>query len=121
VLFGFCRDIDALKELGLPFFSLGACPKVGTKNQVGEIGGALTIDGVTIHEGDYVIGDGDGIVFLSGDELTNALPRAITIMEKEKFGLEQMTKNNATINDVFNFREHYEKLLSGENSALTLL
>lgn len=119
VLFGFCRDSDSIKELGIPFFAMGTNPKAGTKIYPGIIGCELNIDSVSINEGDCVIGDSDGIVIMSEEELNDSLPKAITVMEKEKAGQERI-KNGATINDVFNFREHYEKLMSNEKSDLTL-
>jgi len=121
VLFGFCRDSDSIKELGLPFYAKGYRSRVGTKNQIGEIGGVLKIDDVTIIEGDYVIADSDGIVVMSPTEFKDTLPGAIEIMEKENYGLAHISNYGSTINEIFNFREHYEKLLANEKSVLALL
>ncbi|MET3108772.1 4-hydroxy-4-methyl-2-oxoglutarate aldolase [Oxalobacteraceae bacterium GrIS 2.11] len=121
VLFGFCRDSDSIRELGVPFYAMGHRSRVGTKNQIGEIGGVLKIDDVTITEGDYVIGDSDGIVIMSPTEFKDTLPGAIEIMEKENYGLAHISNYGSTINEIFNFREHYEKLLANEKSVLSLL
>ncbi|MET3107963.1 regulator of RNase E activity RraA [Oxalobacteraceae bacterium GrIS 2.11] len=120
VLFGFSRDTDAIKELGLPFFSMGQSPRAGTKCKLGELGCTLQIDDFTISEGEYVIGDADGIVVLSAAELKKYLPAAIEIMEKENSGLNKMRNEGASINQIFNFSEHYDNLLSNVKSELTL-
>ena len=56
------RDSQAVAELGLAVWARGVTPIASSKNGPGAVGGHVEIGGVTVHDGDLVIADADGVV-----------------------------------------------------------
>lgn len=69
VVDGCVRDVDAIRELGLPVFARGVTPAGPYKNGPGVIGGAVAIGGVAVLTGDVVVADADGVVFIPRAQL----------------------------------------------------
>ena len=65
VIDGLVRDKEALCELGLPVFAKGFTPNGPFKDGPGQINTTITCGGVTVHPGDLIIGDEDGVVVVS--------------------------------------------------------
>ena len=66
VIDGCVRDVRLLREIGFPVFSTGLSIK-GTIKDAGArgwINAPLLIAGVTVHPGDLIVGDEDGVVCL---------------------------------------------------------
>jgi regulator of RNase E activity RraA len=59
---GAARDVAALDRLGLPVFASAVTHLGPYKTGSGEVRGPVAMGGVVVHNGDYVIGDADGIV-----------------------------------------------------------
>lgn len=59
---GYVRDIQTTKDFEVGLVAKGTCPKKYIPVQDGEINVPVTIDGVTINEGDYIYVDVDGVV-----------------------------------------------------------
>jgi 4-hydroxy-4-methyl-2-oxoglutarate aldolase len=76
VIDGAVRDTLELAELGLPVFAAGANANGPTKNVAGRVGLPVTVGGVTVHPGDYVCGDADGVVVIERERLESLLPAA---------------------------------------------
>ena len=66
---GCVRDVEILRELPLCIFALGACPKKSSKEDRGEVGVPLKIQGININNGYWVYGDLNGIL-ISKNELS---------------------------------------------------
>lgn len=66
VINGGVRDSARMAKIGFPAFAANVCIRGTDKDPSGRgrIGAAVTIGGVTIHPGDLVIGDEDGVVIL---------------------------------------------------------
>lgn len=76
VVDGAVRDTLELVELGLPVFAAGANPNGPTKNIPGRIGHPVSVGGVTVHPGDFVCGDADGVVVIERERLEALVPAA---------------------------------------------
>jgi 4-hydroxy-4-methyl-2-oxoglutarate aldolase len=76
VIDGAVRDTLELAELGLPVFAAGANANGPTKSVAGRVGLPVTVGGVTVHPGDYVCGDADGVVVIERERLESLLPAA---------------------------------------------
>jgi regulator of RNase E activity RraA len=76
VMDGACRDSIEIDEMDYPVFSVGTNPNGPTKNIGGRIGHPVSIGGVTVHPGDFVIGDGDGVVVVEREKIEALLPLA---------------------------------------------
>lgn len=67
VVDGAVRDKSVLDELGPPVFAVGLCHLGPYKDGPGDLRGPVSIAGVTIHDGDLVVGDEDGIAVIPRD------------------------------------------------------
>ena len=62
VIYGCVRDVDAIAELDLGVHALAAIPQKSNRKGIGEMGLTLYFGGVSIHPGDYIYADNNGIV-----------------------------------------------------------
>ena len=62
VIYGRVRDLHELQREDLGIKALGSCPRKAEKQGRGEVGCDIAIAGVTIHSGDWIIADADGVV-----------------------------------------------------------
>lgn len=76
VVDGYIRDKVGLKELGLPIFSKGFMQRAPIKKNPGEINTVITCAGVTVHPGDLVVGDYDGVTVVPRDMVEAVLEKA---------------------------------------------
>lgn len=83
VMDGACRDSIEIDEMDYPVFSVGTNPNGPTKNIGGRIGHPISIGGVTVHAGDFVIADGDGVVVVEREKIEGLLPLAAKKVKDE--------------------------------------
>jgi len=76
VMDGACRDSLEIDEMDFPVFSVGTNPNGPTKNIAGRIGHPVSIGGVTVRSGDFVVADGDGVVVVEREKIESLLPLA---------------------------------------------
>lgn len=76
VMDGAMRDAVELRELGFPVFSAGFNPNGPTKNIPGRINWPVSCGGVTVHPGDLVVGDADGVVVVERNRVEGLLGEA---------------------------------------------
>ena len=76
VIDGAIRDVAELRELGFPVYASGANPNGPTKATPGRIGWPVSCGGATVHPGDLVVGDDDGIVVIERARVASLLPLA---------------------------------------------
>ena len=68
------RDLWALEKLNFPVFAIGATPADSKgRIDVTTIGQTITINGVKIKNGDYLLGDSDGVVIIPAEALGETL------------------------------------------------
>jgi regulator of RNase E activity RraA len=70
------RDVDAVRELGFPVFAGGVSPLAPRKSHLGRLGGSVSIAGVAIEPGDWLVADGDGVVAIPAAEVDAVLAGA---------------------------------------------
>ena len=80
------RDLDELRELGLPIWARYVRVQGAGKSVPGQIGEPVQVGGVTIRQGDAVVLDADGAVVVEQEcvEVVLAGARARTEREREK-------------------------------------
>jgi len=61
---GALRDAEGIAARGLVAFAAGLCPTPPTRDGGGAVGRAVCLGGVTIHSGDLLVGNGDGVALL---------------------------------------------------------
>ncbi|MEU9624112.1 MULTISPECIES: RraA family protein [unclassified Streptomyces] len=59
---GVIRDLAEVREMGFPVFARGVVPVPGTKKAVGPLNTPVRCGGVSVHAGDIVVADEEGIV-----------------------------------------------------------
>lgn len=73
VIDGAARDAAEIIEMGYPVFAAGTNPNGPTKNVPGRIGHPVSVGGVTVHAGDFIIGDADGVVVVEREKIEGLL------------------------------------------------
>jgi regulator of RNase E activity RraA len=82
---GAFRDIDEARELGLPVYGRAAVP-VTARGRVAEhsFNEPITVAGIAVAPGDYVIADGSGVVFVAAADVDRVLEAAEDIYAREQ-------------------------------------
>ncbi len=80
---GAVRDLDELRELGLPIWARFVRVSGAEKRIRGEIGGTVQVGGATIRQGDAVVLDADGAVVLERERIEEVLSAAQERFERE--------------------------------------
>jgi regulator of RNase E activity RraA len=62
------RDREEIAEMGYPVYSVGTNPNGPTKFVPGRINHPVCVGGVTVHPGDLVIGDDDGVTVVEREK-----------------------------------------------------
>ena len=83
VVDGMMRDLAGLLPVGMPLFCRGITPNSCVRSGPGRVGLPVVAGGVTVHSGDVVIGDRDGIVIIPQTLLDRLLPRIAEILKAE--------------------------------------
>ncbi len=94
VIDGAARDSLEIDEIGFPVFSVGTNPNGPTKLVSGRIGHPVTVGGVTVHAGDFVCGDGDGVVVIERNAIEALLPLAVKKVADEEKRIAQIKQGN---------------------------
>jgi regulator of RNase E activity RraA len=79
-----CRDIDESRELGFPVFARGVVPTTA-RGRIVEVGFncPITVSGITVRPGDWLIADGSGVVFLTQDRVDDIVAQAQQLAARE--------------------------------------
>jgi 4-hydroxy-4-methyl-2-oxoglutarate aldolase len=101
---GGVRDSQAISALGFPVFSASVCIRETEKISLGLINHPLNFDNQTIHPGDLILGDRDGVVVVKREEARDVLKKSLAREEKES-GLKERIKRGETTLDMFGFGE----------------
>src|SRR4051812_3911337 len=80
---GLVRDIEGINQVGMPVFAQGLSPNSPFKDGPGEIGGVISLGGVTIAAGDLLIGDIDGVAVVPRANVRAVGMELEAIAEKE--------------------------------------
>lgn len=83
VLDGLLRDLAEVREAGFPVFARGVIPIPGGKKKLGSLGEAVRVGGVTVHPGDIVVADEEGIVVTPAARQDEILRAALDKLAKE--------------------------------------
>jgi 4-hydroxy-4-methyl-2-oxoglutarate aldolase len=81
---GAVRDVEELRELGLPVWARYVRVRGAEKSVAGTIGEPVEVGGATIHQGDVVVLDADGAVVVERERLDEVLAAARTRAERER-------------------------------------
>ncbi len=105
------RDVEELRELGFPVYSVGANPKGPTKFGPGRINWPISCGGEAINPGDLIVGDADGVVVIEREKAESLLDLAAAKVAEER----------ARIADILAGRNLSPKWLEGSLRAAGVL
>ena len=94
VMDGAARDSLEIDEMDFPVFSVGTNPNGPTKNIGGRIGHPVNCGGVTVHAGDFVIADADGVVVVERAQVAGLIPACHKKVEDEAKRIAQIQQGN---------------------------
>lgn len=118
VIDGFCRDTATLARLDLPVYSRGCVPSApGARSADIVVQQPITVGGITVNPGDLVLGDDDGLVVASADEIAGVLDTAAEIQRRE-VALQQTIAAGDSLFDHVDFDTHLANLQAGRPSSL---
>lgn len=83
VIDGVIRDLAEIREMGFPVFARGVIPIPGVKVAVEPLGGPVLCGGVTVHAGDIVVADEEGVVVTPAARREQVLVDARAKLAKE--------------------------------------
>ena len=83
VIDGAVRDTPEIRQLKFPAFSRLIMPTAGEPKGFGEIGVSVRVGEVRINPGDWIVGDGDGVVAIPREKVVEFTNRAMDVLEKE--------------------------------------
>jgi 4-hydroxy-4-methyl-2-oxoglutarate aldolase len=101
------RDVEELRELGLPVWARWIRVRGATKTEVGELDEPVEVGGATIRPGDTVVLDDDGAVVVRKERVDDVLAAARERLEKERIKRERL-EGGALSYDLDGLRERVE-------------
>lgn len=87
---GLVRDVEEIRQLGLPVWCRGTTPVASFKRNPGRTGGSVVIGGIVVNTGDLVIADDDGVVIWPQAEISELLNRARAKLDKDNVRLARL-------------------------------
>jgi 4-hydroxy-4-methyl-2-oxoglutarate aldolase len=100
---GGVRDTAALAALDFPTFSSSIAIRTTVKNDPGTVGEPIVLGGVTVHDGDLVVADEDGVVVLPAGRVDAVLTAARQRQQAERRYLDRIRQGELTL-DIYGFR-----------------
>lgn len=91
VMWGTCRDVDEIRQIGYPVWAVGTCPR-RSRNEFtfGSIGDPVTIGKVTIAGGDFIVADETGVLRVPAGEVERVLEAATKVAAQEALLADQV-------------------------------
>ncbi len=94
IIDGAVTDVYEVIEMGLPLYSRAITALLGTPKdkagETGEINGTVVCGGITVHPGDIILGDENGIVVIPPENVEKLLAEAEPRQAKEPFTRAQL-------------------------------
>jgi len=100
VVNGAIRDSAEIRKLQFPAFTKLIMPNAGEPKGFGEIGIPINISGITINNGDWIVGDSDGLVVLPKREAKEMANYAMDWLERENRIREEISRGKTSLGEV---------------------
>ncbi|MCK4390864.1 MAG: orotidine 5'-phosphate decarboxylase [Desulfobacterales bacterium] len=99
VIDGAIRDTSDIARMRFPAFSRLIMPSAGEPKGFGEIGVPVTVGNRRVENGDWIVGDDDGVVVLPRSMATEYANRSMDVLERENRIREEI-KEGSTLSKV---------------------
>lgn len=107
VVDGAVRDSEGLRLLEFPTFARYVSPRVGVNRRLGMTQGDVSVGGVVVRTGDYVLADDDGVIVVPKSDLVAIVEASEAIEEKER-GIAAAIDQHERLADILGFRDIIE-------------
>lgn len=98
---GYARDVKQLHQMDFPLFYGGRDPRTSKgRCEINECQIPVALEGVTIHPGDYIFGDIDGVAVIPAAIVDEVLEKAMETIKKEDTVRDGL-KNGASLQEVY--------------------
>jgi len=104
VIAGGIRDREVIVKRGFPIWSSAICMRATVKKTLGWINHPVVVGGVTVHPGDLILGDDDGIVVVPQSKLAQVLEKARAREANEAAVMRRLEQGELTL-DILGFRK----------------
>jgi 4-hydroxy-4-methyl-2-oxoglutarate aldolase len=84
------RDLEELREMGLPIWARWVRVKGATKDALGEIDVPVTVGGATIRPGDLLVLDADGVAVVEAERADEVLGASLEREQREAIKRERL-------------------------------
>ncbi len=115
VIDGSCRDLAYLRQMDLPIYAKFTNPKVAPKQKIGATQIPITCGNIPISPSDIILGDSDGVVAISPQDILEVLEKAEALRERELTTLKKLSTGK-DLSDLTNFSEYYADILRGNGA-----
>ncbi len=102
IIDGTCRDREDIKAIHFPVYSRGTCPAGTVKETLARINVPVNVGGVTVHPGDLIFADGDGVVVIPQEQEDIVMEKALAKYEKEQKIIEMLKEGKTTL-EIYGF------------------
>lgn len=110
---GAVRDVEQAASYGLPIYAGGVVPRTARGRVVEHAWNVpVTIAGVSVSPGDYVLADGSGVVFVPADRVEEVIAKAEAIVAKEELMAARALSGEPMVEVM---GHDYESMLHGGN------
>ncbi len=103
---GALRDATGLRDLQFPSFARQISPRVGVNRRLGVTGIDVSVGGVIVQPGDFILADDDGVAVIPKAQIEAVLEKAEGIVTKEA-GLIASIGRGERLVDLLGFREQF--------------
>jgi 4-hydroxy-4-methyl-2-oxoglutarate aldolase len=97
VIDGCVRDSGGLEAKRYPVFARGLSLPGTSKKGPGSVGTVSVVGGVTVHAGDWLVGDADGVVAIPAGKLETVLSAAVARAAKEQEMFDRLAAGSTTV------------------------
>ncbi|MGR3218305.1 MAG: 3-hexulose-6-phosphate synthase [Candidatus Anammoxibacter sp.] len=109
VVNGAVRDVAEIRKLKYPVFTKKVVPHAGEPKGLGELNVPISIDGITVNPGDWIVGDDDGLMVIGKHEAEEVANHAMDWLEKENRLREEIIEGNTTLGKVMELMKWEKK------------
>lgn len=106
---GAVRDTEACRRLGFPIFSQGVSIRGTTKAYQGAVDVPIVCGGASVHPGNYIVADEDGVVIVPREAAEQVLRKAHERDRREAEIMERLRAGELTV-DLFELRDKLSSL-----------
>lgn len=117
IIDGYCRDRATLAGLSIPVYARGSVPSAPPARALPIVQVPITIGSIEVNPGDLIVGDADGIVVGTLEEMAAILDTAEAI-ETFETSLRDAIQAGSPLLDHLNYDEHLAALAAGHDSKL---